>query len=252
MPFAGLGLHVLLAVLCAVHVVRSGQPLYWLFILFAFPLLGSLVYGFMVYLPNSRLERRALKAVSAAATAMDPGRAVREARAALEEAPTAQHRMRLAAALLNAGEAREAAQHYESALQGPFAADPDLRHGAARALVESQQAAQALAHLDLLQREHPAHRPGDVALLRAKAHAAAAQPGEARNAFEHALAQHESFEALAEYAIWALSTGDLATAARLQERMDPITRRWNALNRELNAPVLRRLAAAQALARAQP
>ena len=48
MPFAGLGLHVVLAIICAIHVVRSGQPLYWLFILFSFPLLGSLVYFLVI------------------------------------------------------------------------------------------------------------------------------------------------------------------------------------------------------------
>ena len=40
----GIGLHVVLALICAVHVVRTGQHNYWLFILFAFPGLGSLVY----------------------------------------------------------------------------------------------------------------------------------------------------------------------------------------------------------------
>lgn len=65
MPFAGLGLHVVFALLCAVHVVRTRQNTYWLFVLFAFPLLGSLVYFFAVYLPNSRLQRGAMKAVSA-------------------------------------------------------------------------------------------------------------------------------------------------------------------------------------------
>ena len=57
MPFAGLGLHLLVAVFLAVHALRSGQNMYWLIILFSFPLLGSIVYVLVVYLPNSRLER---------------------------------------------------------------------------------------------------------------------------------------------------------------------------------------------------
>ncbi len=76
MPIAGLGLHVLLAIICAIHVVRTRQQLYWLFILFAFPLLGSIVYFFAIYLPNSRLEHQAMKAVSAAAKALYPTREV--------------------------------------------------------------------------------------------------------------------------------------------------------------------------------
>lgn len=250
MPFAGLGLHWLLAGLCAVHAVRSGQPLHWMFVLFAFPLLGSLVHGLVVCLPHSRVERRALKAMSAAAAAMDPGRAVREARAAHDDAPTAQNQMRLAAALLAAGEAKEAAHHCENVLQGLFAADPDLRYGAAKALVHSPQPTQAWVHLERRQHDHPGHRPESVALLLARAHAGASGPAQARAAFEQAVERHGSFEALAEYATWALTIGDRTTAAQRQVRMDPITRRWDAMNRALNEPVLRRLQAAQALAKA--
>lgn len=249
MPIAGLGLHILLALFCAVHVVRSGQPLYWVFILFAFPLLGSVVYLLAVYLPNSRLERGAMKAVSAAAKAFDPGKDVRAARAEFEEAPTAQNQMRLAAALLDAGEAHEAATLYEGALKGPFAADPDLRYGAARSFVECQRYTEALGHLEALRRTRPDYRPDGIALLVARCYAGTSRPAEAREEFERAVQRFNTFEARAEYALWALSTGDGATAARLQAEIDRITSRWNAMNRQLNEPVLLRLKAAQSLAR---
>lgn len=248
MPFAGLGLHILLALFCAVHVVRSGQQLYWLFILFAFPLLGSLVYFFMVYMPNSRLERGAMKAVSAAAKAMDPGKAVRNARADFDEAPTAQNQMRLAAALLDAGVPEEAAGLYESALKGPFASDPELRYGAARSFVESQRFPEALVHLEELRKTRPDYRPDSVSYLLARSYAGTARHAEAREEFERSLERFGTFEAYAEYAIWALAVGDAALAARLQTQIDKIIGRWTPMNRELNEPVLRRLKAAQQLA----
>ncbi len=37
MPFLGIGFHVIVALFFAVHVVRSNQNMYWLFILFVFP-----------------------------------------------------------------------------------------------------------------------------------------------------------------------------------------------------------------------
>lgn len=248
MPFAGLGLHILLAVFCAVHVVRTGQQLYWLFILFAFPLLGSLVYFFMIYLPNSRLERGAVKAVTAAARALDPGKDVRLARADFDTTPTAQNQMRLAAALLDAGQAEEAAQHYASALKGPFASDPDIRFGAARSYVECQRYAEALTYLEDLQRTRPDYRPDAVALLLARSYAGTGRGAEARETFERTVDRFGTFEAHAEYAIWAMATGDAALAARLQTQIDRITSRWNAMNREMNDPVMRRLKAAQQLA----
>ncbi|MGA0613090.1 tetratricopeptide repeat protein [Caldimonas sp. KR1-144] len=248
MPFAGLGLHILLALFCAVHVVRTGQQLYWLFILFAFPLLGSLVYFLAVYLPNSRLERGAIKAVSAAAKALDPGKEVRIARANFDETPTAQNQMRLAAALLEAGEPQEAATLYEGALKGPFASDPDLRFGAARAFVECQRYQEALGHLEELRRTRPDYRPDGVSLLIARSYAGTSRSAQAREEFERAVEKFGTFEARAEYAIWALAIGDAATAARLQTEIDKITSRWNAMNRQLNDDAFRRLKAAQALA----
>lgn len=57
MPFLGIGFHVIVALFFAVHVVRNNQNMYWLFILFAFPLLGSVVYFFAIYLPEMRHSR---------------------------------------------------------------------------------------------------------------------------------------------------------------------------------------------------
>ena len=109
MPFLGLGVHVLIALFFAIHAVRSGQQMYWLIILFSFPLLGSIVYFVVIFLPDSRLERGARRAVAAAGKVLDPTRELRDARAAYEFTPTAQNEMRLASALLEGGLAEEAA-----------------------------------------------------------------------------------------------------------------------------------------------
>ena len=104
MEIFGIGLNILVALFFAVHVVRNGQPLYWLLILFIFPLLGSLVYFFAIYLPNSRLPQGARKVASVAVQVFDPHRELREARAAYDYTPTAQNQMRLASAQLEAGD----------------------------------------------------------------------------------------------------------------------------------------------------
>ena len=57
------------------------------------------------------------------------------------------------------------------------------------------------------------------------------------------------YEAKAEFAIWALATGDAAIAQRLDAELQKISDRWNSLTRDLNAPVARRYRAARELAR---
>ena len=73
MPYIGIGLHVLAAIYFAVHAIRSGQGLYWLILLFSFPLLGSFVYFTAIYFPKARNSRGARQAIRSAKQLMDPG-----------------------------------------------------------------------------------------------------------------------------------------------------------------------------------
>ena len=246
MPFIGLGLHVLVALFFAVHVVRTRQHTYWLFILFSFPLLGSIVYFLTTYLPNSRLERQARRALTSAVKVLDPTRELREARAAHDYTPTVENRMRLAAALLEVGQAEESAATYEALLNGPFSGDLEIRLGAARAGLACGRAAAAVQHLQTIRQADPAFRAEQVSLLLARALAACERHEDARHEFHAAVGQFGSFEARAEFAIWAAGRGERPLATRLHEELDHAMKRWNRHTHELNAPLLRRLREAYA------
>lgn len=45
MTIFGIGLHILIALFFAIHAVRTGRELDWLFILFRLPLLGAIARG---------------------------------------------------------------------------------------------------------------------------------------------------------------------------------------------------------------
>jgi hypothetical protein len=244
MPFVGVGLHLLVALFFAVHVVRSGQPIFWLFILFSFPLLGSIVYFVAIWLPNSRLQHGARKVVSVAAKSFDPTRELREARAAFDYTPTAQNQMRLASALLEAGQPEEAARNYEACLKGPFATDPDIRFGAARAFVAAGRPHEAIDHLAAIRGINASFRVEQVALLLAEALAAAGRADDAKAEYEAAAARFGSFAVFAEYAIWASSSGDMALAERLRGDAERSMQRWDRSTRDLNRPLIRRLESA--------
>lgn len=249
MPFIGLGLHMLVALFFAVHVIRSGQQMYWLIILFSFPLLGSIVYFLAVYLPDSRLERGARKAVAAVARSLNPERELREARAAFEYTPTTQNQMRLASALLEAGLAEEAARNYEKCLKGPFASDLEIKWCAARAFAESGRHVPAITHLEDIRAADPNFRAEQVSVLIARTLAVAGRSQDAKSEFEAAESRFGSFEVRAEYAIWAIASGDIATAVKLQAGLEQAMKNWNRHTRELNMPLVRRLAAASDVAR---
>src|SRR5471032_3393468 len=168
MTIFGIGIHILIAIFFAIHVVRNGQQLYWLLILFMFPLLGSVVYFVAIYLPSSGLQRGARKAVSVAAKTLDPGRELRDALAAFEYTPTAQNQMRLASALLETG------------LQGVFSSDLEIRYSAARAWLECGNGAKALPHLEFIRNKDLHFRPEQVAILTARALAGTGRNSEAK------------------------------------------------------------------------
>jgi len=244
MTIFGIGIHILIAIFFAVHVVRNGQQLYWLLILFMFPLLGSVVYFVAIYLPSSGLQRGARKAVSVAAKTLDPGRELRDARAAFEYTPTAQNQMRLASALLETGAAEEAAGIYETCTQGVFSSDLEIRYSAARAWLESGNGAKALVHLEFIRSKDPHFRPEQVAILTARALAGTGRNSEAKAAFDDALTRFGSFECRAEYAIWAAGNGERELAAQLRVELDQAMQRWSRHTREMYQPLLRRLGSA--------
>lgn len=244
--FFGIGLHVIVAIFFAIHAVRRGRELYWLLILFIFPLLGSVVYFFAIYLPESRLENKVGKVASVAMQTLDPGKALREAQKAYELTPTAQNRMRLAQCLFDADQPGAAAEHYEACLQGPFASDPEIRFGAAQARLANKQAAAAQELLLNIRAQDPQFRPEAVTIALAQSHAELGQQVQARALFEEAVQRFGSFEAHAEYAIWAANSGQADVARAQQAELQTIMQHWknNRHAKALNKQLLKRLDAA--------
>lgn len=244
MPFLGLGLHFIIALIFAVHAVRNRRQMYWLLILFSFPLLGSLAYFVAEYLPASRLERRARMARRALQKSLAPGRDVREARDLFDLTPTAHNRMRLASALLEAGQSEEAVRHYEACLDGPFAGDPEVILGAARANVAHGRPAAAIALLAPLHSTHPDFRADEVGLELGRAYAAAGRQDEAGAEFAAVLERFGSFEARVELALWALANGKETLAQRELKEIGHARTHMAKHARELHRELFRRLDAA--------
>ncbi len=241
MPFVGIGLHIIIALFFAIHALKNGRQMYWLIILFSFPLFGSVVYFFVEYLPASKMERGVRKASNKAILLLDPTRELREARLAFERTPTIQNRMRLAAALDNAGEYDEAAQQYDMCLSGPFVNDPEVCFGAAKAKWHAQDAAHAIQLLQDLREKKPEFRPEQLSILLAQCYATNQDNQNARDEFNHAVDTYGSVEAYGQYALWAASVGDMMTAERLRLDLEKDRKYWNKHTRNLHKSLFNQL-----------
>jgi len=249
MPFVGLGLHILVALYFAIHAVRSGQQIFWLIVLFSFPLLGSVVYFFAIYLPASQMDRGFRRVANIATKALDPGRELREAQQAFNLTPTAQNQMRLANALMDDGKTAEAVQQFDLCLKGPFSADAAIRFDAARAKLQNGQAENAAQLLVRIKADTSEFRPEQVSLLLAKCLAAAHKNDDARQEFTTAVARFNSIDARAEYALWAASIGDIKLATELRDELERAQLHWNKHTRSLHQPLIRRVDSAIASAK---
>lgn len=172
----------------AVHVVKTGRPNWWLFVIMGFPVGGCILYYFIEVFPTTRESRAAEKAVRAIARSIDPDKEIRARVANLESCGSVANRVALARECLSRGMVDEAEVLYRSCLEGVHANDPDVLFGHASTLVMTSAFAEALAELQQLVAQHPGYRTGEVRMCLAEAY-------EGTGDFDRALAE---FATLAE------------------------------------------------------
>jgi hypothetical protein len=156
-------------VTCGLHVVRSGQERYWLYLIIALPGLGCLIYFLGIMLPDLLGSRRGRRTLNRLHDSIDPERHLRALRDELEIRDTRDTRVNLADELLRMGQAEEAAQHYQMALRGIHSDAPDILLGLARARFALGDFSGCQASLDQLIAHNPDFRSSDGHLLYARA-----------------------------------------------------------------------------------
>ncbi len=215
------GLTLLFSIALCVHAVRTGQQLYWLFIiLMAAPPIGGLVYFVAIVLPDLMGGSAARRIGQAARNTLDPDREYRNARTLVEDSPTVGHRMRLAAAAASLGRHAEAEEMYREAAQGIHAEDPSLLLGRAKALVELNRAEDALPILEKLGELGEAGRTPQAALIMGRTYHALGRNAEADTALQWAAGRLPGLEGIARYAVFLAKTGRKAEADEAMVEID--------------------------------
>ena len=241
MPVVGLGLHILGALCFAYHALKTSQDKYWLFILFLFPGLGSLVYGVAIWLPDVRHSHAGRQLAAGVQRALDPNRELREAQAAFDLSANADTRLRLAEALLGAGQPAEAVEQFRAAMRNVHRDDPQIQVRLAAALLEAGRPEAARDELDALRRAHPAFRSPDGHLLYARALAAAGQREPARAEFEALIGYYAGYEPRARYAELLHGWNEVETARQVAQEALRHAHHIPKYARRMNAEWLKRL-----------
>ncbi len=162
------GLSIVLQFICLVHMVRTGRPYWWLWLIMLGSYLGVGVYFFTQILPDLQRSPAARRAVRDVQRKLDPERDRKRIAAQLELADTVANRTRLAEESLNIGDLATAERLYQECLTGHNRTAPDLMLGLARAQFGQDNHAAAKATLDALKEANPDYRSTDGHLIYAR------------------------------------------------------------------------------------
>jgi hypothetical protein len=217
----GLGLTLLFSLALCVHVVRTNQQMYWLFIiLMGAPPIGGLVYLIAIVLPELMGGSTARRLGQAARDTLYPDREYRHARDLVEDSPTVGNRMRLAAAAASLGRHSEAEEMYREAAQGIHADDPALLLGRAKALLELNRPQDALPLLEALGGQGEVGRTPQDALAMGRAYQDLGRNAAADTALQWAAGRLPGLEGIARYAVFLAQTGRKAEADEALAEID--------------------------------
>lgn len=210
-----------LQIACCVHVVRTGRPLYWVFILLVFSFIAVIIYFIAEILPDLCHHPSARRTVRNMRNRIDPDRDRRDAARLLKASDTPENRRRLAEESLRSGDYAQAPELFEHALKGLYATDPDLMLGLAKAQFGAGEAAKARATLDALIAANPGFRSSEGHLLYARAVEDCGDVAAALHEYETVAQGYPGEEARVRYALLLRRDGQRARArAVLQEVLD--------------------------------
>lgn len=162
------GLSIVLQIFCLVHMVRTGRPLWWLWLIVFGSFLGVAVYVLTQVLPDLQDNPQARQAAKGLAKRIDPEKDLRRLREELARADTVQNRMRLGAEFLELEEAAEAEAVFRECLRGMHSEDPDILLALAQAQFAQDKASDAHETLNTLIRANPDYKSPDGHLLYAR------------------------------------------------------------------------------------
>ena len=238
-----------LQIACCVHVVRTGRPLYWVFILLVFSFIAVIVYFIAEILPDLRHSPSARRTVRNVRNRIDPERDRRDAARLLKAADTPENRRRLAEESLRSGDYTHAAELYEQALKGLYATDPDLMLGLAKAQFGMGDAHKARDTLDALITANPGFRSADGHLLYARAVEDTADAAAAIHEYEAVVQGYPGEEARARFGLLLKRHGEQARARvvfqEILDRSDAAPRYYRREQQDWIAVAKRELATLQ-------
>lgn len=151
--FAGVSL--LINILLAIHVAKTGRNLYWIMLIIMVPVVGAVAYLVVEVLPDMRNNPSARRTVRAVADRINPERRRQQIADQLAVNNSLENRSSLARESLHLGDFVNAERLFKECLTGPYQTDPNFMLGLAEAQAEQGKFAEARKVLEDLIAANP-------------------------------------------------------------------------------------------------
>lgn len=165
-------LTIVVQVLFAVHVHRTGRNTYWMYLIMLFPGMGCLIYFLIEVLPEIIRGPAGKHAKRTFRSMLDPEKDFRDTKYAFDTSPTVANRINLAQLLIAKRQYDAVIALLEPALTNHFSDDILLLEGLAYAYYDKGDYANALKYIQKIYERDDAQPQDYIKLLRARAHIA--------------------------------------------------------------------------------
>ncbi|CAN5462553.1 hypothetical protein BH11PSE11_BH11PSE11_03850 [soil metagenome] len=215
MPIAS-GLLLLIDLLCAVHIYKTGRPYWWIGIVAMIPGIGALAYLLLEVLPNAGGSRHVKRVIKH----FDPGMDLRARLIEVERCGSMQNKASLADELITTGQYDDAIRLYKSAMDVNFQDDIHLQFGLATAYFWKGDAANAVEWLDRVILKEPWYKSGEAKLMRARALEGGEKIPEALEQYQAILSEYSGEEVRCRLIVLLVKQGRMDQARLLYADME--------------------------------
>lgn len=160
MHFIGI-IIIIVQILLLIHAIKSGRN-NWIWILFVFPGVGSIVYFIVEYLPSMRQRALPKSDINHITMKVFPAKELQKLKDQVELNNCFNNRVNLAEGYLLAGMPDDAISLFKDCLKGRYENDPDLLTGLAKAHFQKKNYTESITALDTIfaVQKSPKHQIG--------------------------------------------------------------------------------------------
>ena len=162
------GLTIAMEVLLVVHVIKTGRPYYWIYIVLLIPIAGAIAYLLVEALPDLVRSRTGQRVAKDLGAAVNPNRELRQLTKEAVRTDTVENRFRLAKECLERNRLEDARDLLEGCLKGIHAEDPAILMAMAKARFGLGDFAGTVQALDQLRAADPNFQSTEGHLLYAR------------------------------------------------------------------------------------